>query len=306
MPNPTPSTRLRPCRERNSSAIIGGAAALAIALAACAGGSDADSGSGTEGSDAPRTTATSPVESAPPASTVAVATTGPLDTTPLETTPHETTPPATAVPPSGPLTLDELRTILPTAAEVGPGFVLDENPTEVADDARVFDEESLMVCPGLANLLLEPDDPSAESAEVKFSDQASTRVVEVRISPAEEVADVAAAQAELDELIAGIDACPLIIGEVAGIGLYTAFPAIEQLEGPGDSAYRFTLDGTLANEMLTLPLDFRITFWERDGVTVIVAATSGLDDVFDAVPNDDAALDALAAAVDARLVDLQR
>ncbi len=273
-------------------------AGLAATLCAC-GGSDSEADDAATGTEPPGASAAPSTESARTASTVTVATTEPIDTVPPETVPPDTVPPA-------PLSIDDLRTILPTAAEAGAGFEVDTSGAEIAEDARIFDEESLVACPGLAPLILDPERPDVESAQIKFADTASTRAIEVHITPEPEPADVAASQAEFAELVAGIEACPLIVGEVADIGIYTAIPAIEQLSGPGDQAYRFTLDGDLVNEMMLLPLDFSVTFWERDGVSVIVSATSGIDDALQPVPNDDAALDALVAAVDTRLVGLQR
>ena len=219
---------------------------------------------------------------------------------PTTAAPAPTTTADDGLPPS----VEELSTILPTAEEVGPGFEFVANPTAVAEDAQIFDEDSLVACPAFADLLLGSDDPETVSAKAQFKDPANSRVVNVEISPEAATADPAAAQAETEELIAAIEACPLIVGEVADIGIYTAFPSVERVEGLGDQAIRVTIDGDLANEAMLLSIDFLITFFERDGVSVAVAGTSGLDDAGEPVPNDAAALDALAATIDGRLAAL--
>ena len=290
-----------PRRLRSASTHVAVVIAFAATITACGGGSDAS----------PTAEPSTPVESATPApsTTAVVATTDAApDTTTPTTAPPDTTPPTTAAPAPTttatdglPPTVDELSTILPTAAEVGPGFELVANPTPVAEDARIFDEDSLVACPAFADLLLGSDDPETVSTKAQFKDPANSRVVSVEIGPEPATGDPAAAQAETDELIAAIEACPLIVGEVADIGIYTAHPSVERVEGLGDQAIRITIDGDLVNDALLVSIDFLITFWERGGVSVAVAGTSGLDNASEAVPNDAAALDALAATIDGRL-----
>ncbi len=296
MPQPTPPL---PRRLRRASIHVAVVIAVTAALTACGGGSDpsptADpSVPGGTAAPAPSTSVGVPTTDAAPGTSTAT------------TVPPTTAAPAPTTTASGGQapSVDELSTILPTAEEVGPGFELVANPTEVAEDARIFDEESLVACPALADLLVESDDPAIVSAEAQFRDPATSRVVNVQIAPEADTGDPASAQAETDELIAAIEACPVIVGEVADIGVYTAFPSVEPVEGLGERAIRITIDGDLVNEAMLVSIDFRITFWERGGVSVTIAGTSGLDAAGEAVPNDDAALDALATTIDLRLAAL--
>ena len=78
----------------------------------------------------------------------------------------------------------------------------------MAEDARIFDEDSLVACPAFADLLLGSDDPDTVSTKAQFKDPANSRVVSVEIGPEPATGDPAAAQAETDELIAAIRGVP--------------------------------------------------------------------------------------------------
>lgn len=265
----------------------------AVLLAAC-GGSDPEAGPTSIGDSAPAAT------DAPVASTATTAPVPPTSTATSETTPSPDTAPDTIPAP----TVEDLTAILPTAEEVGPGFAAVEPAPQPAEGGGILNEESLALCPALAQVLLEADADTSEDAQALFVDSTSTRTVQVQVGLEPDSGDPAAEQDSYDGLITAIESCPIINAEVPGVGLYSTFPAVERVDGLGDASMHLALNGFLANEALATELNYSIYFWDRGNVSAAVVAVSGLDEQNQTVLFDEAEVMRVVTAFDSRLAEL--
>jgi hypothetical protein len=219
------------------------AALLGLSLAACGakGGSDAS---------------TSTTEKA------AATTTAPAKTT---TTEAPTT--TTTTTPAADVSDDDLKSLLPTADDIGAPYVVDDTPDDNTKDAG--DKAIEEACPEAAEFFNMPDDPHDFKAKFKTDDNRSLEVDLGRNSQG-------ISADKIDELVSAIDKCDTIAYDDGGAHVTGKLTA-KRDDSYGDAGIRFGFDFVITGNGQSLPLHGLGLMFVRNGLTGGVLFTSGYD-----------------------------
>lgn len=210
---------------------------------------------------------------------------------------------ATSAPPStngtakAKITLAKLAGILPTSAEVGPGYSLDSTDDSdggISDAA--FDQAMRKACPEAAELV-DPtagDDNDDHSTSRNFTTD-DGRSVEVEFELDESGPDPFASEQQLEDLIDAINACDTI--EVQADGYTMAIDLkLAADDTYGDIGATMQMHASMSGDRLPagLYVDADYRMFQVGNVDVTVSAVSGVDqDTLRITPPDRAIVDRL-------------
>ena len=212
-----------------------------------------------------------------------------------------------------PVTSADLEAILPTAAEIGPDYTLDdsddadgegEDDDTSAEDPDAEDPTEAAMeeqCPKAAELdFLEDTDGQEDEVSAEFVTELD-QGIEVTLDP-----DVETFTKEnVAKVIEAYNECGTISVDDPEAGSMTMELSAEALEGYGDYGAHVTMQATFELFGRTVPIEFQGYLFVVDDVAVGVTASSGLDETnFEPTPGDVDLLPGLAAEMETRVESL--
>lgn len=178
--------------------------------------------------------------------------------------------------PSGSITEADLEAILPTAADVGNGYVLGEDDEAEDDDESDADDTDAAfeeACPALNEL--EFDGEEVEGPSRTFEVPGDEREISVQLS----LDPTVFAEDEIDDLIAAFDECGQvdITDDESGMGISFELAA-ERSDEFGDYGMQLDLDASFAFFGAPIEIQLRGLIFGLNGVGVFISAASGMDE----------------------------
>lgn len=208
--------------------------------------------------------------------------------------------------------IDDLTAVLPSAKEIGSDFVIVEPDDEVPaeKESSVFDEDSLAMCPELADIFAVETSEQDETT-ISFEETNTQRTFSANATMNPDESDPKTAQKEIDIAVAAINDCDAIVFDIGDDGYALSDINASSVDGFGDTAFRFSLDGQLftKGQPDLISLQIELLLWSRGDVTASVLGQSVYSDgavtgTQAGIPLDMENLEAVAKDFDLRIADL--
>lgn len=196
---------------------------------------------------------------------------------------------------------DDLRALLPTAAEVGPDYrvaVDDDDEDDEGDDAA-FEAAMRSACPDAAEFMEDASDENESDIGQEFETD-DDRTIEVTFNPDPKNLG----EADLNRVIDVINGCGTVeVEQGEGLSMALDFDAVRD-DRFGDRGMTMTMEAELSSPYLKGPLTLgaRLRVFVVGPVSVSINAGDGLDDeTFGPVPGDYDLVDVLSAGLETEL-----
>lgn len=211
-----------------------------------------------------------------------------------------------SAPDGGILDEDALEEILPTAAEVGAGYRLDDSDdvgdADDADDDGMFGDDAVdEACPALAELMGTTEEDDAPQADRSFVDDRD-RNLAVSLT-----ADISSSQVptpeRLDEVLAGVEECGPIPVDFDGLDGTVEVQALRD-DSLGDHGMAMMVRMRADDAQLPVPIEieFIVRLFVVGNLGGSVASIGSLDErTLEPIPVDTATVDRVAELVADRM-----